>query len=297
MPYHALLLWVIILYNMRISLIIPTLNAGMYIKMLISRLQGQDTLPDEIIIIDSSSEDNTAVIAREMGVKTIVIPRQSFNHGKTRNMAAAEAKGDTLLFMTQDAVPRDNTLVTKLTAPLQMPEIAAAFGRHIARPDSPPTEIFSRGFNYPDKSSVKGIDDVSMFGIKAFFFSNVCSAFKKDIFEASGMFPEVRSNEDMLMAARLILNNYKIAYVHDACVIHSHSYNIFQQLIRYYKIGSSLKHNNWLLKFAGAEGEGMRFIKEQTSFIIKRYGYSWLPRIFLESAAKYVGYRIGLLAG
>ena len=283
---------------MKISIIIPTLNAGAHMEKLFSMLQAQDIKFLEIIIIDSSSGDNTVGIAKGFGAKTIVIPRHTFNHGKTRNMAAMEAKGDILVFMTQDALPMDYTLLSNLTAPLHLPDIAATFGRHVPRADASLLEVFARQFNYPDKESSKGISDIKKYGIKAFFFSNVCSAIKKELFLKAGMFPEgIRANEDMLMAAKLILNGYKVTYVPDAMVIHSHNYSLLQQFRRYYNIGSSFKNNSWILKYARAEGEGIRFIKEQASFVLKRHKYFWIPYIFLESMTKYAGYRIGLIAG
>ncbi|MDH5768388.1 MAG: glycosyltransferase family 2 protein, partial [Nitrospirota bacterium] len=228
---------------MRISIIIPTLNAGDYIKKLLSMLYTQDRKFAEIIIIDSSSDDNTVDSVKGFGAKTIIIPGYTFNHGKTRNRAAMEAHGDLLVFMTQDALPFDNTFLRKLTAPLQMPDVAATFGRHIPRPEASPLEVFARQFNYPDTGSIKGMDDIKQYGIKTFFFSNVCSAIKKDLFIKAGMFPEgIRANEDMLIAAKLILSGYKVAYVPEAMVIHSHNYSLFRQFRRYYNIGSSLKN-------------------------------------------------------
>lgn len=283
---------------MKISLIIPTLNAGRHIEGLLSALSLQDTRPEDIIIIDSSSEDNTVTAAKKFGTKTIVIPRQTFNHGGTRNMATEMAKGDVLVFMTQDALPADSLLLSRLTAPLLDPDIAAAYGRQVAKTGASPPEAFARQFNYPDKGLIKSASDISTLGIKTFFFSNVCSAIKKEQFMKVGMFPEkIRFNEDMIIAAKLILNGYKTAYVPEAMVIHSHNYSLLQQFIRYYNIGASLKDNSWVLKYARPEGEGMRFIKEQMAFILKERKYPWLPYIFLEHAIKYAGYRIGLLAG
>ncbi|MDH5202050.1 MAG: glycosyltransferase family 2 protein [Nitrospirota bacterium] len=283
---------------MRISIIIPTLNAGDYIKKLLSMLYTQDRKFAEIIIIDSSSDDNTVDSVKGFGAKTIIIPGYTFNHGKTRNRAAMEAHGDLLVFMTQDALPFDNTFLRKLTAPLQMPDVAATFGRHIPRPEASPLEVFARQFNYPDTGSIKGMDDIKQYGIKTFFFSNVCSAIKKDLFIKAGMFPEgIRANEDMLIAAKLILSGYKVAYVPEAMVIHSHNYSLFRQFRRYYNIGSSLKNNSWILKYARAEGEGIRFVKGQICSVLKQHKYLWIPYIFLESLTKFAGYRIGLIAG
>ena len=283
---------------MAISLIIPTLNAGLHIENLLSMLSAQDTRPREVIIIDSSSEDATVEIARGFGARTMVIPRHDFNHGKTRNMAAMQAKGDILVFLTQDASPNRNTLLSTLTAPLQECDIAASYGRHIPRGNASPLEIFARTFNYPDSPMTKSMDDIRKYGIKTFFFSNACSAIKRELFLSAGMFREgVRANEDMLMAARLILSGYKVAYVPEATVIHSHNYSLIQQFRRYYNIGSSLKNNAWVLDYAHPEGEGLRFIREQLAFVITQHEYHWIPYIFLESLAKYAGYRAGLVAG
>jgi rhamnosyltransferase len=283
---------------MKVSVIIPTLNAGPSIGTLVSTLRSQDFAPSEIIVIDSSSADNTVSVAEESGAKTIVIPRHAFNHGATRNIAAKRAQGDVLVFMTQDALPMDNALIGALTAPLRHTGLAASFGRHIPRPDAPPLEVFARQFNYPVQGSVKGIDDVQSFGIKTFFFSNVCSSMKKDRFLEVGMFPEgIKANEDMLIAAQFILKGYKVAYVPEARVMHSHNYSLFRQFRRYYTIGSSLRSHQWILQHAGAEGEGMRFVKEQIRFVTEQHHYFWIPYIFLEAFAKYAGYRIGLSIG
>ncbi len=283
---------------MNISVMIPTLNAGPSIGRLISALLSQESRPHEIIVIDSTSTDNTVGIARDFGAKTIIIPERSFNHGKTRNLAAAEASGDVLVFMTQDALPADEKLLGALTSPLQIPDIAAAFGRHIPAPDASPLEAFARYFNYPAYGATRGIDDIPKFGIKTFFFSNVCSAIKKELFLRAGKFPEdIRANEDMLIAAKLILTGFKVVYVPDARVIHSHNYSLLKQFRRYYTIGSSLKTHKWVLQHARAEGEGKKFIREQMLFAVKQHRYLWIPYILMESAAKYAGYRSGLLLG
>lgn len=283
---------------MKISLIIPTLNAGAHMETLLSRVSTQDVTPYEIIIIDSSSDDATVEIAQRFGAKTMVIPRQLFNHGRTRNLAAGEAEGDILVFMTQDALPFDNKLLGNLTAPLEENDIAASYGRHIPGPDASPPEIFARQFNYPESPLIKSMSLLPSYGIKTFFFSNVCSAVKRDIFFKAGMFPEgVRSNEDMLLAARLILDGRRVAYVPDARVIHSHTYSLFRLFARYYNIGASLKNNKWVLKYARSEGEGLRFVREELRFLLDRRRYTWVPYIFPEALAKYAGYRIGLIAG
>lgn len=282
---------------MRISLIIPTLNAGTQIEHLLTGISSQDEKPLETIVIDSSSADDTVEIAKRCGARTIVIPRRSFNHGKTRNIAAREAGGDVLVFMTQDALPYDSRLLCNLTVPLNS-DIAATYGRHVPSPDASPPEVFARHFNYPELPVTKSIADIERLGVKTFFFSNVCSAVRKDAFLKFGMFPEgIRANEDMLFAAKLVVGGKRIAYVPDAAVVHSHSYSLFQLFARYYNIGSSLKKNNWVLKYARSEKEGLKFLKEEFTFLLRGREYSWVPFMLGEALAKYAGYRAGLIAG
>jgi rhamnosyltransferase len=283
---------------MNISVIIPTLNAGSSIGQLLSSLLSQDLQPGEIIVIDSSSQDNTIDIAKKTGVKTMVITRDAFNHGRTRNRAAMQAAGDILVFMTQDALPANSALLRSLTAPLREVDISATYARQIPRPDAPPLEVFTRHFNYPEKASVKGLGDLKRLGIKTFFSSNVCSSMKKEIFIRIGMFPEsVRANEDMVITAKYIINGYKVAYVPEAMVIHSHDYSILSQYRRYYNIGSSIRRNPWILDYTHAEGEGMKFLREQAVFVMKEHKFHLIPYIFFESLAKYTGFRMGLVTG
>ena len=97
---------------MKISVVIPTRNAGQMLEQLLLSLAGQTMKPDEVIIIDSSSTDNTVEIADSFpGTKVITIPASSFNHGGTRDVGAKEAKGDLVLFMTQDAFPASANMI------------------------------------------------------------------------------------------------------------------------------------------------------------------------------------------
>jgi rhamnosyltransferase len=249
-------------------------------------------------VIDSSSDDSTVKVAKECGAKTLVIPRRTFNHGTTRNQAALTSTGDILVFMTQDALPTDTTLLRSLTRPLAEVEIAATYARQIPRPDAPLLEAFTRKFNYPEEACVKTLNDLSRLGIKTFFSSNVCSAMKKELFMKVGKFPDnIMANEDMVITAKYITNGYRVAYVPEAMVFHSHDCSLLAQYRRYYHIGSSIRRNRWILSYTRPEGEGIKFIREQTAFVIQKHKFHLIPYILLESLAKYAGFRMGLVAG
>jgi rhamnosyltransferase len=276
-----------------ISVIIPTRNAEGQIRALLEALRGQ-SVPCEIIVVDSSSADRTVIIAESFGAKTKIIVRGCFGHGRTRNLGARLASGDIIVFLTQDALPADEHFLENLIEPLEDPEIAAAYGRQIPKADAKPTEKFSRFFNYPDVPLIKDSRAFSTLGIKTFFFSNVSSAIRKKEFEEQGGFSEnLIMNEDMLFAGRLIKSGYKIAYVPEATVIHSHNYSLRQQFRRYFDIGVFLRNNLETLNYADPNNVGARFLKEAFRYLIKNGHYRWCPYLAGEALSKLIGYKLG----
>jgi rhamnosyltransferase len=276
-----------------ISVIIPTHNAEPYINGLLKSLSEQ-TASCEIIVIDSSSRDNTIRIADSYKVKTRIIVKGEFDHGGTRNLAVKEARGDILVFLTQDAIPANEYFLEKLIQPLADPQIAATYGRQIPRSDAKPTEKFTRSFNYPETPLLKDMNSISELGIKTFFFSNVCSAVRKSQFEKLRGFTEkVIMNEDMLLAGKLIKKGYKIAYAPEAVVIHSHNYSWLMQFRRYFDIGVFLKNNSRDLDYTKADNVGAELLKEEIIHLYRNGDYIWLPYVIGEAISKYIGYKIG----
>jgi len=276
-----------------VSVIIPTLNAEAHIHNLIRALQEQ-SVSCEIIIVDSSSSDNTVAIAESYGTKVIKIKRKDFDHGGTRNLAASNAKGDILVYLTQDAVLKDSKCIENLIKPLTDPMVATSYGRQLPRMNANPVEKFARLFNYTDEEALKGIDDLPKLGVKTFFFSDVCSAIKKKNFEEAGRFPDrTIMNEDMFLAARLLQKGYKIAYSPSAAVYHSHDYPLSVQFKRYFDIGVFFSRNKWIRDLAKPGKEGVEYLKEEIRYLIADKELKWMLFAISEAAARFLGYRLG----
>ncbi|MEI5937594.1 glycosyltransferase [Bacillus sp. RA(2023)] len=283
----------------KISVLIPTYNAEQYIYDLLTRLYNQDLRNNqelEIIIVDSASKDRTISIIEEKFPETIVksINNQDFDHGGTRNYLASLAKGNILLFMTQDAIPCDNQLISKLVDSLGDEEVVVSYARQIPREDANLLEKFARSFNYPEVSIVKSKDSIEKMGVKAFFNSNVCSAYKRDWFLQLGKFPtKVILNEDMIFAAKSIFSNKKVYYCAEAKVFHSHNYGLIQQFKRYFDIGMAFEETKYLLEHVSNEKEGIKMIKKQMSYLIENRKYHLIIYALIESGIKLIAYRLG----
>lgn len=196
--------------------------------------------------------------------------------------------------MTQDAVPYNEYLLQNLVKSFQDPEVLIAYARQLPKEDAHPLEVFARNFNYPNKAIKKGKNTLDELGIKTFFNSNVCSMYKKELFDQYGGFPEkIILNEDMILASKVILDGKYVHYNNEAIVYHSHNYSLKQQFKRYFDIGMAFSDTSYLLKYASNEKEGMKMVKTQLRYLISEGKALTVPYAILESAVKLSSYKLG----
>src|SRR5687767_8621007 len=119
----------------RVSIVIPTLNAGPGMEPLLAALQRQ-TIPATTIAVDSGSTDGTLERLARAGARVVPIAPDTFNHGDTRNLGLAQAAGELAVLLVQDAVPATDTWLAELIAPFAEPSVAGSYGRQQARPDA-----------------------------------------------------------------------------------------------------------------------------------------------------------------
>lgn len=284
------------LIGMKYGIVVPTLNAEKEWDSFSSALL-KAASPEQVLIIDSSSKDRTAKLAQSCGFKVYVIPVADFDHGSTRNIALRQmSSADFIVYLTQDAVLEKADSIDLLLRSFDDPAIAAAFGRQLPRPNASPIEAHARLFNYPAASSIRSLSDRSRLGLKTIFLSNSFAAYRRSVLASLGGFPSgVHFGEDTLMAARLLLEGWKIAYVADATVYHSHSYTPFQEFRRNFDIGVAHARNPQILvEFGGAGGEGFRFVKSEMAYLWRR-SPQLLPSAAMRTALKLAGYRLGLM--
>jgi len=280
-----------------ITIIVPTYNASNYLPSLLTRLESQTFDDYELIVVDSSSEDDTIQIARSHQAEVITIPKQEFDHGGTRTLAARRAKGDIVLYLTQDALPYDEYAVENIVKPFATDEkIAAAFGRQLPYPQASVFAEHLRSFNYPDTSYTRVLDDKKKYGIKTAFLSNSFAAYRKSVLEEIGYFKSgLPFGEDACAGAKILLKGYKITYVAKAMVLHSHNYTVWQDLRRYFDMGVFHRTENWLLReFGKAEGEAIKYAKSEFRFLLRKRKSYLFPEFILRTFMKYLGYKLGV---
>lgn len=281
---------------MKACLIIPTYNGGEVWKKsanniaLYSKIQ-----PHDVYVIDSESKDDTVQVAKAHGFNVKIIEGASFNHGGTRNQAITDngVVYDVAILITQDAIPLDG-FVNKILSAFEDPLVACAYGRQLPHENANSIAQHARFFNYPAKSVVNTKENIPEYGIKTAFTSNSFCAYRVSIFNLLGGFPDnTILSEDMYYAAKAINAGYKVAYVSEAQVMHSHNYSPIEEFKRYFDIGVFHATENWIKKdFGGAGGEGKKFIISEIKYLLHKK-LTLIPKACVNNFMKILGYKLG----
>lgn len=275
------------------SIIILTLNAGKTIKNLLSKI---DTKKFEVIIIDSSSSDNTLEHCKEYACNTITINKEDFNHGATREMGRKLCNTEIIVHMTQDAIPVNENTIDELIKPIIEGKASVSYARQIPRDGAKILEAFPRSFNYGIEEQIRSIIDVDKYGVYTFFCSDSCAAWSNSALDEIGGFKTTLTNEDYIACAELLFHGYKIAYVSDAIVVHSHQYSLIQEFQRMFDTGYVRAERPWIQRAVGTSikrGASYFITLIKELFIISPF---LIPYAFLQTCIKYLGYQTGFHA-
>jgi len=280
----------------KMGLLVPTYNAGKLWRRWLGALAKQTCKPDRRLVIDSSSADDTAEWARRAGLEVHVIPARQFNHGGTRQLGVNMLPdAEIIVFLTQDAILADEHSLTNLVGVFRDKNIGAAYGRQLPHAEAKALGAHARIYNYPPQSQVKTLVAAPRLGIKTPFMSNSFAAYRREALEAVGGFPsDVILAEDMVVAARMLMCGWHVAYCAEAKVYHSHDYSMLAEFRRYFDTGVLHAREKWLLDtFGKAEGKGKEFVLSELHYLSQNA--PWLiPAALVRTVLKYLGYRLGL---
>ena len=283
----------------KIAVIVPTLNAGELWKTWIVQFQKQNIKLQQIIIIDSESDDETCRLTQQADPawEIVSVSRDHFNHGATRQFATTLLKDpDYIVFMTQDAILESPDSIQTLISAFDDATVGLAYGRQLPRKQADPLEKLARKYNYPPHSETRSTSDSKNSCIKTTMFSNSFSAYRSSTFHELGGFSSLDFGEDMDFAARALTAGWKLRYQADAKVIHSHPSGIREDYRRGRAIGEFHKNDREVLKnFGKAEGAGRKFFIFAMMSLIRQRNFLWLFATPFYFGAKYLGYKIGKL--
>lgn len=281
---------------MKVDAVIPAYKPGHDLRELVEKLLDQIVRLGRIIIINTDREffdEKEYLIAP--AVEVVHITRHEFDHAGTRDMGLRMSDADYVLFMTMDAIPKDNYLVEKLLSGFRRADnIAVSYARQLPKKDCNRIEQITREFNYPAQSRVQTSDDIKELGIKAYFCSDVCAMYDTSIYRSLGGFkaPAI-FNEDMVYAAGALDAGYAVSYCADALVYHSHNYTGRQYYRRNFDLGVSQADHPEIFERFNVKGTGMQLVRKSLAQICRRGTPADIIRLVYYSGMKYLGFRKG----
>jgi glycosyltransferase involved in cell wall biosynthesis len=295
-----------------LDVVIPTWNGIGQLEPVIAALRRQ-SMADAIQIhcIDSRSSDGTAEWLRgQSDIALIEIDQADFQHGRTRNQAAAAGRAPLIAFLTQDAMPATTTWAHDICAMFaHVPKAAGLFGRHLPYPHHPEwvrREIeghFENMMKHPlvlsrDTDPEKWAAGDQGWRQFLHFYSDNNSAMRREIW-AQMPYPEIDYGEDQVWARDIIEAGHAKIYAPTACVYHSHDYQPDETFKRaHIEAAFFYKHFGYTLG-DGTEAElAARITREKADFRAWSYRHSASPEEVLirlkNIEAKHRGWRAGL---
>ncbi len=262
---------------------------------ILRRLGKQDYPVGRIHVINTESGRFPREAESLPGVSVTHIRPEEFDHGATRDLGFALSEAGIVVFMTQDALPADRKMIGELVRPLLASgSIGVSYARQLPAKGCGGIERYTRKLNYPKESRIKSQSDLEVMGIKTFFCSDVCAAYRRDVYQEMGGFTKrTIFNEDMIMAARMIKAGYRVAYAAEAKVFHSHNYSGRKQFQRNFDLAVSQADHPEIFAGLSSESEGIRLVMNTAEYLLRRGKWYLIPELLYKSGCKYLGYRAG----
>ncbi|MCR4901946.1 MAG: glycosyltransferase, partial [Butyrivibrio sp.] len=223
-----------------IDVIIPTFNAGTQLNNLINSLKQQNYKGKiSVIVVDSGSTDDTIDSLNNIegiDLQIICIAKENFSHSYARNLGAEKSQADILLFMTQDAVPENDSWISRMTEPLER-EFAAV---SCAEDTSGCSDLFylnaSRAYQkyigiYNKDKDCQYLEGMTTEEIRVnSALNNVACCIKADLFNKYKFHGEY--GEDLDLGKRLIQDGYKLKLLGTVHVKHFHDRRAYYHMKR-----------------------------------------------------------------
>lgn len=249
----------------------------------------------EVVVIDSASTDGSADVARELGARVEAIAVENFDHGATRNLGAELARGDKLVFTSQDAYPVNDSWLANLTAPFADEGVAGVYGRQVAHVGARPPEVYFLDFLYGPHPRVQRAAAPEELSMETTLFSNVTSAMPRELLLRFPFADDLVMSEDQEWAARVLLAGYRIVYEPEAVVRHSHPYTIRAAFKRFFDSGASAERAFMPVPESARilRRSALRYGRGELAWLWRNGHRRWIPYAVVYELAKFAGLQLG----
>ena len=282
---------------MNIEIVIPVFRPDGRLKMSIERLLRQSVMPDRIlleVLYENLIDREIPEIYMDKRIEVRYTPKEEYDRARSRDAILRELDSDIVIFMVQTAIPQNRYLVEKLTEPFKEERTAVVYGRHMTDDECSPIECCVRQFNYPPKGMTKSLEDTGKLGIRTFFNSNVCAAYRRSAYlETEGFGKRMIAGEDMLAARRLLEKGWQAVYVPEAEVIYYRNDDLHGLWKRNFDIGVAHAEHPEMIENTKPGKEGVRLVRVTSALLRQNHMEEYLGEVLTRSIVRYLAYQLG----
>ncbi len=210
-----------------VSIIIITRNRASLLRHCIERVLGQPYPHKEIVVVDSSSNDESEqIVAQHPEVISVRIHGQRNNMPQARNEGIAASSGDIVAFLDDDSMAYPGWLEALLNA-YRDETVGAAGGRVISTPEPYCNEVWGQPYLSVSPSGRvkgKGVGLVSMNQVEVDHLVGCNMSFRREALEQVGGFDPnytlTNLREETDLCVRVKMAGWRIMFVPTMAVVH-----------------------------------------------------------------------------
>jgi glycosyltransferase involved in cell wall biosynthesis len=273
-----------------VSIVVPTLNAGRAFGTVLHRIMGQGRTPLEIVCADSGSTDGTRHIVSQFELARFVEIAEPPGP-RSWNRALEEARGDVVVFLSQDVLPGNGDWLSQLTAVFDDVSVAGVYGRQEVALGGDPLVGFRLAQRYcrePHRRRIRVGDTISYKSLP-FFIEN--AAVRRSVWRGIHFNEHLPVGADRVWARQVVLASYTIAYAPDAVV----TTDISGSLKAAYRLALLTGYTD---QHYGDQGgtlwpDSRHFVNRATWYLLRGLAWGRLPYLAMEDIVHRNGYRLG----
>ena len=284
--------------DIKATVFIPTYYGEDNLDELFGALQRQKVdFEYEILVIDTSSKDRTPDIIRAWAPKFRhfryeTIAKAEFSHGRVRQQAAEKARGEYVVYLTQDATPAHDRWLYEIIQPLErFPQVVGVMGKQDPRPTALPLlkEEIIRTFRQfgPDFGTTLFYQDEFVNSQQLFdlvtFYSDVNSAARKSVLLSDVPYQDIPYAEDQKFGEDLIRHGYMKAYAPRANVVHTNEIKLrdykkrmFDEIVGVRRVGKTMDP----IPVPFVIKQVVRALTLGSLFILRDGQYTWKRKLY-----------------
>ena len=216
----------------RCSIVIRAFNEEQHIGKLLTGIMKQTVQDREIILVDSGSTDATPEIAADFPVKIVQINPAEFTFGRSLNRGIAAASGEFVVIISAHCYPVYPDWLEQLLKPFEDSRVAVCYGKQRGAETNHYSEHqFFRNY-FPDISQLDQGQP---------FTHNANAAIRKSLWEQHPYDEQLTGLEDLAWSSWAKEQDFSVAYVAEAEIIHIHEETIKQVHNRYQREAIAMK--------------------------------------------------------